>query len=138
MEGETHVKKEDSLSKPYATARCRFEGTVKTKNWCALAIALIREEGPVTHPICTESTLSVQCMLCIRLILHKTHIAQQQGTYEVRCITCKTCTSDMLQDALHAIMMHLCQVFVSVYHAVKAERISACLHKHLSLMASLA
>ena len=95
MEGGTHVKKEDSLSKPYATARCRFEGTVKTKNWCALAIALIRDEGPVNHPICTESTQSVRCMLCIRHILHnrKLHC-------KVRYITCKRCLSDMLQDAL--------------------------------------
>ncbi len=74
MEGGTHVKKEDSLSKPYATARCRLDGTVKTKNWCALAIALMRDEGPVTHPICTESTLSVRCMLCIRHILYSSKL----------------------------------------------------------------
>ncbi len=70
MEGRPHVKKEDSFSKPYATACCKFDGTVKTKNWCALAIALIRDDGPVTHPIYTQSTLSVRCMLCIRHILH--------------------------------------------------------------------
>lgn len=75
MQGRTHMKKEDSLSKPYATARCRLDGTVKTKNWCALAIALIREEGPVTHPICIESALSV----CAMYAVHQTHIAQQQA-----------------------------------------------------------
>jgi hypothetical protein len=46
-----HRKKSLSWSRPYATARCRLEGTVKVINWCALATAATSALGPVTHPI---------------------------------------------------------------------------------------
>ena len=86
--------------------------------------------------------------VCAMHAVHQTHFVQQQAALEVGCITCKWCMSDMLQDGLWAVEIHLCWayaiilhlswVFIFVKNVVKAERNSACLQTNINLMASFA
>ena len=75
-----------SCSKPCATACCRLEGTVNTRNMCALATAPTKRWGPVTQPTCSS------CLCCRTMLGDLPWSATcSRPVYHTACAVCSLC-----------------------------------------------
>ncbi len=86
LPGRAHLKNPCSCSKPCATACCRFEGTVNTRNMCALATAPTKRWGPVTQPTCSS------CLCCRTMLGDLPWSAPcSRPVYHTACAVCSLC-----------------------------------------------